>query len=198
MLAASAPPEDLVSVENVLAAWVDGEARARLVVDEHLRVYWLSSSAGPFLQGDHALVFRDGRLKPRDPRMEQRLRRFLANASDRLSSDCIANPETGEHVVLTAVRVQHPWRHVVGLTLHHAGESFGFGLADVRQAFGLTRSERQVALHLLHGMTAEETSRELNVTLDTVRMHIKRAYAKLGVCSREAFFHKLAPFVLRA
>lgn len=190
-------PEDFGCVENILAAWVDGESRARLVVDEHLAVYWLSASAEAFLRRDQALVYRNGRLAPRDPRLEQSLRRFLANTSDRLTSECVTNPDTGEHLVLTAVRVQQPWQNVIGLTLHHAGERFDVALADVRQAFGLTRSERQVALHLLHGLTAEETSRELNVTLETVRMHIKRAYAKLGVSSREAFFHRLAPFVLQ-
>jgi DNA-binding CsgD family transcriptional regulator len=46
------------------------------------------------------------------------------------------------------------------------------------------------------GRTAEEASHELGVSLETVRTHIKRAYAKLGVCSREGFFHRLTPFVI--
>ncbi|WP_374471585.1 helix-turn-helix transcriptional regulator [Phenylobacterium sp.] len=196
MLPVSVNAEAAVTVETMLARWVDRETRARLVVDEHLTVYWLSSSAQEFLRRDASIVHRNGRLTSRDARTDQALRRFVARATERLSSDCITNHETDEHVVLTAVRLERPWRHVVGLTLHHAGPGFDFALADLGQAFGLTRSERQVATQLLHGRTAEEAARALNVTVDTIRMHIKRAYCKLGVGSREAFFRKLAPFVL--
>jgi DNA-binding CsgD family transcriptional regulator len=184
------------TVDNILATWVDGEARARLVVDSNLIVYWVSSSAEAFLRKEQAVLYRNGRLRSRDPRMEQALRAFVAEATDSLTSQCITNRDTGEHVVLTAVRLQAPWRHVIGLTLHQTGADLGVRLADLHQAFGLTPSERSIARHLLDGMTADETAAELGISLDTVRTHIKRAYAKLGVGSREAFFHKLAPFVL--
>lgn len=192
----AAVSHEVDTVDNILATWVDGESRARLVVDSNLTVYWVSSSAENFLRKEDAVLYRNGRLRSRDPRMDHALRSFVAEASDSVSSQCITNRDTGEHVVLTAVRLQAPWQHVVGLTLHHTGPEFGFSLADLKQAFGLTPSEREVARHLLDGLTADETAAELGISLDTVRTHIKRAYAKLGVCSREAFFHKLAPFVL--
>jgi DNA-binding CsgD family transcriptional regulator len=196
MLSANEMAKETDTVDNILATWIDGESRARLVVDANLTVYWVSSSAEGFLRKEDAVLYRNGRLRPRDPRAEHSLRSFVAEANDTMSSQCITNRETGEHVVLTAVRLQAPWQHVVGLTLHHTGPDFDFALADLRQAFGLTPSEREVARHLLEGRTADEAAGELGISLDTVRTHIKRAYAKLGVCSREAFFHKLAPFVL--
>ena len=195
MLPASVNTKDAVSVENMLAAWVDGEPRARMVVNEHLAVYWLSCSAEMFFQEESAILYRNSRLVPRDVRTERSLRNFLGNATDHLSSVCIANGDEGEHLVLTAVRLHAPCEHAIGLTIH-AGDRFDFALADVRQAFGFTPSERQVAVHLLKGLTADEAARQLNVSLDTVRVHIKRAYSKLGVGSREAFFHKLAPYLL--
>lgn len=196
MLAASVRSEDAVCVESMLTTWMDGETRARLMVDAGLTVYWLNSAAQTFLQEEPAVGYRQGRLNPRDRRTEQALRAFLADATGRLSCNSILDEVSGEHLILTAVRLPGPRADVIGLTLHRAGAAFDFDLADLRHAFGLTRSERQVAAHLLDGETADEVARALNVSLETVRVHIKRAYSKLGVCSREAFFRKLAPFVV--
>jgi DNA-binding CsgD family transcriptional regulator len=113
-----------------------------------------------------------------------------------MSTCCLHDPKTGEHLVLTALRLRESSGDIVGLTLLRADDRFPFHLADLRSAFGFTHTEGRVAYHLLCGCTAEETAQELGVSLETVRTHIKRAYAKLGVSSREGFFHRLAPFVI--
>lgn len=167
------------TVDAIVASWMDHDPRARAVLDE-----------------ERTLSRRNGRLAPKDARTARELKRLLAEASITQSTQCIAEDGRGEHIVITAKRLPEPWEHLVGLTFHLTGVGFRFEVADLRQAFGLTRCERMVAQNLLAGQNAEQTAAVLEISIDTVRTHIKRVYAKLGVSSREGFFRKLAPFVL--
>lgn len=60
------------------------------------------------------------------------------------------------------------------------------------QRYGLTRREREVVLELAKGSTAREIARANGSSVLTVRTHIKRAYAKMGVNCREKMFARLA------
>ena len=46
----------------------------------------------------------------------------------------------------------------------------------------------------MSGMNAEQISSSLEISLETVRTHIRRIYSKTGVRSREALFAQLQPF----
>lgn len=61
-------------------------------------------------------------------------------------------------------------------------------------AFHLTRSERRVVEQLLSHTSIEAIGESLNISVETVRTHRKRAFAKLGVGSR----FELAALVLDA
>jgi DNA-binding CsgD family transcriptional regulator len=181
---------------EALAGWVEHERRARMLVDDMLRVLWMSSSAERMMSGPNSLLIRNGHIRTRENRFDQQVRELISNAGSQLSTCCLYDAKTGEHLVLTAVRLSAPSDDMVGLTLLRASEDFPFHLADLHSAFGFTQTESRVAYRLMGGRTAGETADELGVSLETVRTHIKRAYAKLGVSSREGFFHRLTPFVI--
>ena len=183
-------------LRHALAHWMETDARARLLIDDDLHAWWVSPAADAVMGQIGALVLRNGYVRTRENRFERQLRDLVDNATPEMSIQCIHDPRTEEHVVLTAQRLSAPSNHLVGITLQRASENFVFRLADLHGAFGFTRTEGRVAYHLMCGRTAEETSQHLRVSLETVRTHIKRAYAKLGVSSREAFFHRLTPFVV--
>ena len=44
----------------------------------------------------------------------------------------------------------------------------------------LTRREREALDHAAHGLCMSETAAAMNVTHETVKTHLKRAYRKLG------------------
>ena len=55
-------------------------------------------------------------------------------------------------------------------------------LGDLLQlAYGLTRKEAETALALLDGLSAEAIGDKLDVSVNTVRTHLKRVYDKIGV-----------------
>jgi DNA-binding CsgD family transcriptional regulator len=45
---------------------------------------------------------------------------------------------------------------------------------------GLTRAEARVATRLAEGMTVAEIARDLDVGIETIRSHLKQAFAKTG------------------
>jgi DNA-binding CsgD family transcriptional regulator len=186
-----------MDLDQILARWMDYETRPRLLIEADLRVHWMSCAAVELLSRDQPLVQRGGKLRTRDQRLERMLRVFLDGVPEgRGASFCLSGIDSEEHLLLSATRLQAPWTHLLGVSLRPTGEDLSVRLAELRQAFGLTPTEGRVTHHLVDGRTADETAEDLGVSLDTVRTHIKRTYAKLGVCSREGFFHKLAPFVV--
>ena len=56
----------------------------------------------------------------------------------------------------------------------------------------LTPREREVTRLLLTGMATVDIARELRITADTLRGHVKNVFAKLGVNSRPELFARLA------
>jgi DNA-binding CsgD family transcriptional regulator len=175
---------------------MESERRARVLVDDDLTARWVSASAAALMSRANSLLIRNGHIRTRENRFERQLRDFVAGATSAISIRCFHDPSTCEHLVLTALRLSAPFDDLVGLTLQPAGAGYTFQVADLHDAFGFTETEGGVAYDLLCGHTAEQTSQMRRVGLETVRTHIKRIYAKLGVSSREGFFHRLAPFML--
>jgi DNA-binding CsgD family transcriptional regulator len=177
-------------LQQTIAQWVEADAEARLIVGNDLRPHWVSPAAQRMLSEPDSPLCCNGRLRPRCPNLDHELKAVIATATEAGATHCLTDTRTGEHIVLRAIRVDE----VVAITLHRGEHNAPIRLVDLRQAFGLTDAEHDVAEHLMNGHTAEETAALLGVGLETVRTHIKRAYAKLGVSSREAFLNRLRPF----
>ncbi|HEX3919754.1 MAG TPA: helix-turn-helix transcriptional regulator [Caulobacteraceae bacterium] len=64
-------------------------------------------------------------------------------------------------------------------------------LPDLRRLFGLTRSEASLVGPLLQARTPQDIAADLNLSVETVRSHLKNAYAKAGVTNRNAFISLL-------
>lgn len=193
---AAEPGADYGVFDQAVTAWMEREQRARVLVDDGLRVLWMSASAGKLMSGPNSLLIRNGHIRTRENRFDQQLRELIHGARARTSTCCLHDAKTNEHLVLTALRLSASPDDMVGLSLLRASDDFPFDLADLHSAFGFTQTEARVAYCLMGGRTAGETADDLGVSLETVRTHIKRAYAKLGVSSREGFFRRLTPFLI--
>ena len=194
------PGEDLrldpPDMEGVLARWMEREARALIVVTEELVIQWANPAAEELVRQHSALRRQNGGLRGRSACIDGRLRTFVRKATATPSTTCLVGHASDENLILMALRLEPPWGRLVGLTLRSARDKAEVRLTDPALAFGLTRAESRVASSLLGGRTAEQTAGELRVSIETVRTHIKRCYGKLGVSSREAFFCKLAPYIV--
>jgi len=52
---------------------------------------------------------------------------------------------------------------------------------SARERFGFTRAEQQVADRLANGLTVPSIARQLDISIETVRCHLKQAFIKAGV-----------------
>src|SRR6266540_164003 len=127
---------DDAGLEHALAQWIEADGRARVLVDDALRICWLSPAAENLMSGPGSILVRNGHLRTRENRFDRPLRELIDCASSRMSSCCVHDPKTGEHLVLTAQRLSPPSEDRVGLTLVRATEDFPFHLADLHSAFG--------------------------------------------------------------
>jgi DNA-binding NarL/FixJ family response regulator len=57
----------------------------------------------------------------------------------------------------------------------------------------LTDKEREVARHLLEGLSSTEIAEVAHNSPKTIRQHVSRIYEKCGVCSRAEFFKLVYP-----
>lgn len=90
--------------------------------------------------------------------------------------------------------------------LLNSNEAFVIAFSDTRgveriwakfgPALGLTAAEESILKRLVDGANVEAAALALGVSVATARTHIKRAYGKLGVSSREEMFAELLPFRL--
>ncbi len=65
--------------------------------------------------------------------------------------------------------------------MQHALDHFGASV--------LTQREKQVVHLILHGHTTKTVSEELNIVVETVKLHRKHAYAKLDINSQSELFY---------
>ncbi|WOH36722.1 LuxR C-terminal-related transcriptional regulator [Thalassotalea fonticola] len=65
--------------------------------------------------------------------------------------------------------------------MQHALDNFGVSI--------LTKREQQVVHLILHGHTTKTVSEELNIVVETVKLHRKHAYAKLDINSQSELFY---------
>ena len=69
----------------------------------------------------------------------------------------------------------------IRVRMQYALDHFGSSL--------LTQREKQVVHLILHGHTTKTVSEELNIVIETVKLHRKHAYAKLDITSQSELFY---------
>jgi DNA-binding CsgD family transcriptional regulator len=86
----------------------------------------------------------------------------------------------------------------IALQFRDLRRPFEIDCADLEPLFSVTRAEQKTLVLILHGRSVTEIAAELEKSVLTVRTHVKRLYAKLGVQSREQLFARVGPFLFLA
>lgn len=101
----------------------------------------------------------------------------------------------------TAYRAAGAWAACFGVTLVGSltaapGSEWGTGLdatcARLARSYDLTRREEDVLRLLMEGRTFAEAADELVVSLNTVKSHVRRIYAKMGVNGKADLLEKVS------
>ena len=175
---------------RALAAWIDQEMRARLLVTRTLEVVWLNEAARALQEDGDLFGIEGGRLSLRS----RALPRLMAQArSD--ETRCLATPGSdGRTWVIWAREVASAPTCLIGLTLQCVGGEARF--QALIETHLLSPSEGRIVEMLLAGNETGRIAQIMDVSLETVRSHLKRAYQKMGVRSRGELFAQALAFVV--
>lgn len=165
----------------------------RLIVDQALSIQWINPQAREQLADCGCLSFAKGQLTATDPDHARLIRGLVTNCREgqaTLSLRCDDN-----HIVIRARPIRIGNEAFIGMRIHRTGDHFPHGYANLETAFGLTRSEVNVMRHLARGLNADLVAREMSISLETTRSHIRNIYRKVGASCRESLFYRLRPFL---
>ena len=182
-------------LERLALEWLDGDHQARLIVDHAFTILWSNRAAEAQLARRRDIERRGNLLAPTDAGHQLMLEQLLAEAGGSISTLCLKAANGDGHILFRAREIAS--RNGVGcfgLSFHRSGSEFSVRYADIDVAFGLTRSESRVLLELIDGYSADEVARNLGVSSETTRTHIRHIYAKLSVSSREELFSRIRPY----
>jgi DNA-binding CsgD family transcriptional regulator len=184
--------EDLSRTEDSWAeTWLAHEPTPRIVVDLGLAVLWRNAAADAFLKRSRLLSHREGVLTSSDRRISNQLQTLAWNVKPgRPTSAVVGIPDDGA-LLITGMPLDGSPGSGVGLTIREIEVDTGYELPNLEPVFGLTPSEQQIVGLLLAGLSSAEIATKLDKSILTIRTHVKHAYAKLGISSKEQLFAKL-------
>lgn len=160
---------------------------------ETLEVCDANTQGGALLGRSRSLSIVNGRLALTQKGAIERLRAALRDLDDAPQAHAIEldgdhavmrlEPMAGSEMVSVLVITQSPETHI---------------WADTGSVFGLTPAEDRLVRQLVDGYNIDEVAERLKISVETARTHVRRAYLKIGVSSREQLFAALSPFRLPA
>lgn len=172
--------------------WLDSEPQARVVVDRNSRLRWLSRKASALLARNEVLCVRQGVLTAYDADVQGRVRRLVEEAHDLdRSATVLLRGEGAATVALRARGLSVAPERLVGVVLRQTGEDAPSESPELELLADLTSAEERVVRLLIAGRSAHEIAAITRNSVLTVRTHVKRIYAKLGVRSKEQLYARL-------
>ena len=186
--------ERQIVAANAALAWIDSESRPHLIVDEGLKICWANPAAVGMLRQGSEIDERGGCLVFAESDLLTKLMRSLVHADSELVTCSVPLGNEEGHVLVRGRRLESGDEILFGLVLVRTDERDPGRFRVLDTAIGLTPAENRVLLSLLDGKDADQITRKMNVSMVTIRTHIRSIYSKLEVNSRERLFAKAMPF----
>ena len=174
--------------------WLESVTSGLLLVDGELNVHWSNSIARGWIASQQPLSLVGTRLHL--GRSQEQLRKLLNRADLDFDGICVPLEGRGSHLVVSARRITAADEAPFYGLIARRTDDLNTRLLGVDEAFRLTGAEARVLKLLIRGKTAQGIAGHLDISVDTVRTHIRNLYTKLGVSSREALFMRLRPFMI--
>lgn len=192
---AAVSPSDPSDPSPYLDQWVRKQLLPTLIVTPDLALIWANDAARQLLDERDDIQLNGESLSLGDAKRTEALRSFLAQLG--AAPTAFAHPRRidDSYFIIRAERLagaNDP--QVIVLCLQNSTASDRYVWADFGSVFALTRSEVIVIKQLVSGNGADQIACALGVSVETVRTHIKRIYAKVSVSNREQLFQAVLPF----
>ncbi len=186
--------ESAISAPELALSWLGLFERPLVIVTPQLRLIWSNPAFAALVESQRLLILVDGFLSVTTPSAHEKLQGLLRAAE----SDSIALLEETDgdrHLLIRASRIPAAVAvETFGLRIYRTDEEVGLNHLQLASVFRLTPAETRVLAAMLGGLTADDIARELAISVETVRSHIRRIYDKIRVSSREGLFGRLRQF----
>ena len=179
-----------------LAEWTSRFSIASIILGEDLRPLWTNPAADAILAAATDFQLIHGVFACVDKAQGPVMRAFLAGLGDEPEAWIYSRDDTHQLLRAEAVRPAG-LPPATAVMIYPVDREDRFLWSDFPKVFGLTRAETVVVKLIVGGAPADMIAEELSVALDTVRTHVRRIYAKLGVNNREQLFSRISPFRIR-
>jgi len=176
--------------------WLDRQPIPHVILSEELTILWVNAEARTILTDQRDVHCRDQTFAAVVPEHQQDLHDFLLSSGSSLTSWSMPRSDGDGRVIFRAQRLEEAPSSVIMVSFFGSGSDFRSVYADLDRVFKLTKAQLGTLLDLLGGHDAEMIAQLRNVSVETVRTHIRIIYSKIGVNSREALFHIVQPFRL--
>ena len=174
--------------------------RGILVMDSKGRVIDSNPCAERVMRACAGINLRNGRLSFTDPALDDRLVQALGKCRTGIGNGhpviaaCVRCSQVAPcRVLVVPVAPGDDGRDIAFFALIYAPNgSQEISLEVLRQLYGLTKAQAEVARSLYAGRSAEDTALALNLSLNTIRTHLKHIFTKCDVGSQAELLHMLA------
>lgn len=182
------------SLLAVVEEWLSLDGRKRMVLNDQAMLRWISPAATAALDPAKGLWIDHDRLTASDATDRASLARLLESPA-REDVAAIGRLDEEYYVLRRWLlpKTGNERFHLIEFNI--AGSGLSGELVGFDAVFGLTPTEAMVVRELVAGRAVEALAKELAISRETARTHIRRIYTKLAVKSREELFARLRPFV---
>jgi DNA-binding CsgD family transcriptional regulator len=188
--------EGAISAPELAMSWLEVVERPLVIVNAQLRMLWCNPAFDALIEAQNLLNLVEGFLSATTPSAHEKLQGLLRDGES--NSIALLEESDGDgHLLVRASRIPAAAGSdddAFGLRIFRTAEDVGLNHLQLAAVFGLTPGETRVLAAMLGGLTADDIARELAISVETVRSHIRRIYDKIGVSSREGLFSRLRQF----
>jgi DNA-binding CsgD family transcriptional regulator len=173
-------------VSRLFEAALDSLDMAVFLVDIRLRLLHVNAAAVALAQGDAPLHLQDGRLVQNGSGSLCRIVHAVLQAepgAHEPQSLCVEQ-RCGRPLLLTVSRFLPSaglaWLQPCAIVMARDPATHRLARSMLQQLFGLTSAEAGVAQALAHGEALEDIAAALEISVHTVKAHLKKLFLKTG------------------
>lgn len=187
----------LEGFSNCLLAWADLEGRPRAILGDGRRFLWGNNACLDALNDSRDVCLSSDSLQVTDPAQMETFDKVLKRTGPKVSAWSYRRLDGDGCVLFRLWRISGPQSPpAIGVVFHGTGSDFVPRWADFAEPFELTPTEARTVQQLLDGDPITDIAVRLGLSVLTLRTHVRNAYAKIGVGTREGLFRALAAYRL--
>ncbi len=183
--------QSVVVVERTLSCWSKLDGRPRLIIKRDGSLVACSESARRILRNSDCLKLKRGRIEIAHDRDGSKFAQILSATAAEATTLLLRNGEQQEHLIVRSIHLE---ADLMCISLQKASSDHYVRLPDLGVAFRLTQSESRIVEDLYNGMSPQEIADQNDISIHTVRAHLRRCYDKLNITSREQLWHRLSAY----